>query len=345
MIGHAGMNIFVETKRGMSTVTMDLTTQRKLIAILRIIHESHAPVGGRLIADRMNLRGYSIGERGVRYHLRILDERGFTKRLGYDGRVITESGINELKNALVGDRVGFINTKIERLILDTTFDLKTRQGSVIINMSIIDKNDFDKTVEILKHVIHGGQLFSPYIKLIEENTVSSNIEIPEGKIGIATMCSITIDGILLKNGIPVNPKYGGVLKVEDKKPVCFEDIIVYSGTTIDPMRIFISKKMTRVLDAVNTGSGKLLANLREIPESSLSKANEVLSSVVEARIGSIAEIGKPGKSVLNAAIDAGKAGIMVYAGTNIIAAVSEMGVKVTTYPISTVIDFKEMKNL
>jgi len=329
----------------MSTITMDLTTQRKLIAILRIIHESHKPVGGRLIADRMNLRGYTMGERGVRYHLRILDERGFTTRLGYDGRVITERGINELRNAMVGDRVGFIINKIERLLLDTTFDLKTRQGNVIINISIIDKNDFDKTMEIVKSVINDGYPFSPYIKMIEEGTVVSDIEIPKGKIGIATMCSITIDGILLNNGIPVTPKYGGILQVKDKKPICFEDIIAYSGTTIDPMRIFISKKMTRVLGTVNTGSGKLLANLREIPEAALSKANEVLNYVADARIGGIAEIGKPGKSVLNAAIDAGKVGIAVYAGTNIMAAVSEMGVKITTYPISTVIDFKEMKNL
>ena len=150
---------------------MDLDVQRKMVAILRIIHESHSPIGGRLIADRMNLRGYDIGERGVRYYLCILDERGLTKRLGYDGRVITERGINELKNALVGDRVGFIITKIERFMLDTTFDLETRQGSVIINISIIDKKDLDKTIEILKQVIHSGLPFSPYIKLIEENTV------------------------------------------------------------------------------------------------------------------------------------------------------------------------------
>lgn len=188
-------------------------------------------------------------------------------------------------------------------------------------------------------------LFSPYIKLIEEDTITSGIEIPLGKIGVATMCSITIDAILLKSRILVSPKYGGTLKVDNKKLVCFEDIIAYSGTTIDPMRIFISKRMTRVLDTVNTGSGRLLANLREIPRSALSKAKGVLNSAVKARIGGIAEIGKPGKSVLNAAVDAGKVGIVVYAGTNIMAAVSEMGIKVTTYPISSTIDFKELKKL
>lgn len=319
--------------------------QRKLIEILRILHENKDPIGARLIADRINERGYAIGERGVRYHLRILDERGLTKRQGYDGRIITERGINELNNALVGDRVGFIINRIEKLIYDTTFDLKTMQGDVIINTSVIDKDDFDKTMEILRHVVYNGYSISPYIKLIEEGTITSDIKIPEGKIGIATMCSITVDGILMKTGIPVNTKYGGILDVKDRKPMQFDDIIVYSGTTIDPMRIFISKKMTRVLDAVETGSGRLLANLREIPASSVLEASKVLELVTDAGIASIAEIGKPGKSVLNAPVDAGKVGVVVYAGVNAVAAVEETGIKVETHPISTIIDFRELKKL
>ncbi len=329
----------------MATTTIDSMVQRKLIEILRILYENNEPIGARLIADRMNERGYPIGERGVRYHLRILDERGLTKRQGYDGRVITEPGINELNNALVGDRLGFIITRIEKLIYDTTFDLKTGQGNVIINTSVIDKNDFDKTMEILRHVIYNGYPISPHIKLIDEGTVTPDFKIPEGKIGIATMCSITIDGILLKNGIPANTRYGGILKVKNRKPLYFEDIIVYNGTTIDPMRIFISKKMTRVLEAVDTGSGKLLANLREIPASALPEAESVLHSVMDSNIGGIAEIGKPGTSVLDGPVETGKVGIAVYAGVNAMAAVEETGIKVDTHPISTIIDFKELKKL
>lgn len=196
---------------------MDLTTQRKMIAI-----ESHTPLGARLIADRMNSQGYVLGERAVRYHLRILDERHLTKRIGYDGRVITNLGIAEIDNALVGDRVGFIITKIERWMLDTSFDLKTRQGDVIINISVIDKDDFEKTMEIITKVILTGYPFSPYIKILEENTVISDIEVPMGKIGIATMCSITIDGILLKNGITSDPRYGGIMEVKDIIPCVFK---------------------------------------------------------------------------------------------------------------------------
>ncbi|MDP2846119.1 MAG: NrpR regulatory domain-containing protein [Candidatus Methanoperedens sp.] len=329
----------------MTTTTIDSQVQRKLIEIIRILHENKEPIGARLIADKMNERGYAIGERGVRYHLRILDERGLTKRQGYDGRVITEQGINELNSALVGDRVGFIINRIEKLIYDTTFDLKTGEGTVIINTSIIDKNDIDKTMEILRHVIYNGYSISPYIKLIDEGMVTPDIEIPDGKLGLATMCSITVDGILLNNGIPVTPKYGGILEIKNRKPVHFEELIEYNGTSIDPMRIFMAKKMTGVLPAVDTGSGKLLANLREIPVSAVSEAEKILATVMDTRIGGIVEIGEPGKSVLNAPVVTGKVGVVVYAGTNAMAAVEESGIDVTTYPISTIMDFKELKKL
>lgn len=328
-----------------ATTTDDSMVQRKLIEILRILYENHEAIGARLIADRMNERGYPIGERGVRYHLRILDERGLTQRQGYDGRVITDVGIDELNNALVGDRLGVIITKIEKLIYDTTFDLKTGEGGVITNTSIIDKDELDSTMEILRHVIYDGCSISPYIRLVEEGTVTQDIKIPEGKIGISTMCSITVDGILLKNGIPASTKYGGILDIKNSKPTHFDDVIMYNGTSIDPMRIFINKKITRVLDAVDSGSGKLLANVREVPEAAISETGKVLDSVMEMEIGSVAEIGKPGKPVLDAPVDAGKVGIAVYAGVNSMAAVEESGINVVTHPISTIVDFKEMRKL
>jgi len=75
------------------------------------------------------------------------------------------------------------------------------------------------------------------------------------------------------------------------------------------------------------------------------RAEEVLDSVTKARLGGIARIGAPGLFVLNSVVGAGKADIVVYAGTNVMAAVSEMGIKVATYPISAVIDFGELKEV
>jgi len=102
--------------------------QRKLNEILRILHENQEPIGARLIADRMNEARIPHRRTGCPLSPSNLDERGLTKRQGYDGRIITERGTRELENALVGDRMGFIITRIEKLIYDTTFDLKNRTG-------------------------------------------------------------------------------------------------------------------------------------------------------------------------------------------------------------------------
>lgn len=102
----------------------DPNVERKLIEIMRIISKSDKPLGARLIADELQNRGYAIGERAVRYHLRILDERGFTKKHGYIGRTITEHGQKELSDALISDRLDLVITRIEELVYKTTYDLR-----------------------------------------------------------------------------------------------------------------------------------------------------------------------------------------------------------------------------
>lgn len=62
------------------------TAERTIIEILKTIYESNSPIGARLIADILNSKGYFIGERGVRYHLKNLDANGFTIRVGYSVR-------------------------------------------------------------------------------------------------------------------------------------------------------------------------------------------------------------------------------------------------------------------
>ncbi|RQD81444.1 DUF128 domain-containing protein, partial [Methanosalsum natronophilum] len=118
----------------------DPDIERKLIEIMRIISESEKPVGARNIADELNTRGYNIGERAVRYHLRILDERGFTEKHGYAGRTITKHGTEELKEALITDRLGYVINRIDELIYLTDYDLYTKKGKVIVNLSYINEN-------------------------------------------------------------------------------------------------------------------------------------------------------------------------------------------------------------
>ncbi|MBN1133871.1 MAG: DUF128 domain-containing protein [Methanosarcinaceae archaeon] len=318
--------------------------ERKLIEIMRIINESDKPIGARNIADELNNRGYGIGERAVRYHLRILDERGFTKKYGYAGRTITEMGRKELDDALIGDRLGFVITRIEKLIYNTNYDLKSKEGDVIINFSYLDKDDFDDAVAIMKYAAESGMVISPRVKIFEEDS-DSDIYVPPDKIGIATVCSITFDGLLLKYGIPVKTSYGGILQIENQENVKFLDLISYSGTSIDPIKIFLNRHSTSVLEVMEKGTGKVLSNIRQIPASACEKANEILKLAEESDISGAIIIGEASEEVFGAPVDIGRSGIPVIVGINAIAAVEEAGIEVVTHPVSTVLKYNTMSAL
>ena len=101
-------------------------TERKVLAILKVLSESSESLGSITIARKLKERGLSLSERAVRYHLRLADEKGYTRPLGRDGRMITPRGLEELRVALAPDQLSFILEKIELLAFRTTFDPKKR---------------------------------------------------------------------------------------------------------------------------------------------------------------------------------------------------------------------------
>ncbi|MDD4498316.1 MAG: DUF128 domain-containing protein [Methanosarcinaceae archaeon] len=323
---------------------MDPQIERKLIEIMRVIYECDKPIGARAIADELNNRGYDIGERAVRYHLRILDERGFTHKHGYAGRTLTELGESEMNDALIGDRFGFVISRIEEMAYRTTFDLKSRKGDVTANISYFDKDDFETVVEVLSYAARAGQAISPRVKIFEEEEYPEII-LPPGKIGIATVCSVTFDGLFLKAGIPVEPAYGGILQVEDRVPVRFLDLISYSGTSIDPIKIFMKRKPTSVLEVLDKGTGKILANMRQINSSAFEMTCKIIEEAKKAGLTGCLPPGEVGESLFGAPVETGKFGVSVVGGINGICALEETGINIVTDPIKTVIDYSTMSEI
>ena len=323
----------------------DAETQRKLIEILRILSESSGEVGARKIAEELNRRGYNLGERATRYHLRMLDERGFTKKHGYLGRVITPLGEEEMEHALVTDRLGFVSTRIEDYEFKTTFDPVADTGEAVVNICYIDKSDYDRSINVLKQVVEAGYAISPRLKVVDEGQEILENDVPEGQLAFATFCSITIDGVLLKRGIPVTLKYGGIIRVKDNKAVHFTDIIDYHGTSINPMNVFVSRKMTSVLKVLETGSGSVLANVREIPVNARERAQNIIEEMRNADIRGIFSGCENARPLLGVPIELGKCGIASYSGINPFAALTEMGIKTRIIPLSAVMNVSELKRL
>jgi repressor of nif and glnA expression len=97
--------------------------ERKQIAIFRILGQCSEPVGARIISHKLKGQDIGLSEGVGRYHLKLIDERGFTEGVGRDGRLITQLSREELESVLASDEVGFVASEIESLTYQTDFDL------------------------------------------------------------------------------------------------------------------------------------------------------------------------------------------------------------------------------
>ena len=236
----------------------------------------------------------------------------------------------------------FIISRIENMMYEVTFDPVKRKGKIIVNISIVNESDFKKIIGLFRQAIHSGLAVSPYIKIIRPGEKIGNLKIETGKVGIATACSITIDGVLLKAGIPVKPKLGGVVEIHEGSPLRFTDVLTYDSTTIDPLDVFMSQELTSVTQMINTGTGKILANLREAPMSARDRIEQVLDSLVESGFSCILEVGEPNNDILGIQVGRDKLGIAVIGGTNPMALVQENDIEIDTQELSILLDVEEM---
>ncbi len=239
----------------------------------------------------------------------------------------------------------FVNSRIESMMYGVTFDPVQRQGKIIANISIVDEMDFKKVLDIIRQAISSGLSVGPFVKVIRPGEKIGNVKIEKGKIAIATACSITIDGVLLKKGIPVKPKFGGVVEIHDGQPLRFTDILTYDSTTIDPLDVLMSQELTSVTEMINTGSGKILANLREAPMAARDRIEETLYSLVEAGFSCILEVGEHNSDILGVQVGRDKLGIVIMGGTNPMALVQEQGIDINTQEISVLLDIEEMVHI
>ena len=315
---------------------------KTMMSILRVLDKQpERIVGAREISRQLKMHGVELMERTVRYHLKILDERGLTKVFGKEGRTITQKGKEELSQSLVSEKVGFIISKIETLSYLTDFDLDTQEGNIILNISYFPEKKLKEAVKIMKPVFLSSYVMSDKVVLKRGGEKIGDVTVTEGQVGFGTVCSVTINGIFLKNGIPVASKFGGLLQI-NSEPVRFTALIGYEGSSLDPLEIFIKSRMTAVSGAVKNHSGKILASFREIPIVSIKKAAQVRENLREKGIGGILLIGNPNQPLLEMPVSRDKAGMIIVGGLNPIAALEEAGIPSISKAMSTLYKFSEL---
>jgi len=316
--------------------------KRKELYILKALRDSTEPLGARVIARWLKGQGIELGERAVRYHLKLMDERRLTSITGRDGRLITEAGLEELKNALVRDKVGFAISRIELLAFHTNFDMDKHTGPIPVNISIFSRGKFREALKAMKPAFDSGLCVSDLVAVAEEGETLGEVTIPDGKVGLATVCSIVVNGSLLKAGVPMDSRFGGILQMRKGQPFRFVELINYAGSSLDPSEVFIRARMTSVAKAASIGNGEILANFREIPAPCRPTANEVVTKLKEARLNGLLLMGDTSEPVCEIPVELNRIGIILLGGLNPVAAAEEAGIEAENHGMSTIMEYQNL---
>jgi len=313
------------------------------LTILKVLskHEDTV-IGSREIARELRPLGVRLSERTVRYHLKFLDEAGFTNVFGKEGRQITPKGREEISKALVSDKVGFVISRIDTLSYLADFDLKSLKGKIILNISYIPERQFKEALRKMKPVFASPYVMSDKVAVIRGGQMVGDTYVPGGKVAFGTVCSVTINGIFLRAGIPVASRFGGVLEIGGSEPRRFVALISYEGSSLDPLEVFIRGKMTDVAGAVRHGEGKVLASFREIPTVCLDNARKVSEELRTRGIGGVVSIGEPNTALYEVPVGMDRAGVVIIGGLNPLAILEESDVHVESKAMSTLFDYSAL---
>ena len=325
-------------------VTIDQRdVERKVLAILKILSRATEPLGARTIARELEAYGVNLTERAVGYHLQLMDERGLTMQVGREGRIITERGRNEASSALVTDKVGYVIARITLLAFQTTFDPLSGQGQVVMNTAFFRRRDFEAALQAMEPAFKAGLAVSDRVAVAYPGQRLGPMPVPEDYVGFSTVCSVTVNGVLLKAGIPIDSRFGGILEMRGHRPHRFVELIHYSGSSLDPSEAFIRARMTEVGNTVHTGTGRILANFRELPAPCRPLVEEKAAQLQAAGIRGLLFLGEVSESVCQIPVDLNMCGMILLGGLNPVAAAAEAGIEADYRAMSTVLPFESLR--
>jgi repressor of nif and glnA expression len=313
-----------------------------MFTILRVLDKHEDVVGSIELSRELLNHGIELSERTVRHYLKLLDHMGLTKVQGKRGRTITEKGKGEVNKAFVSERINFIISKIDSLSYLTDFNIDTLKGNIILNISFFSEKKLRDVVKIVSEVFASPYVMSNRIILAKGGERIGDVQVPEGCVGLGTVCSITLNGIFLKSGIPVTSRYGGVVEIEEGVPRRFTSLISYEGSSMDPLEILIKSRTTDVTGVIAHSNGKILASFREIPVVSMREAEILREKMFSIGVGGNILFGKPNQPLLDVPVGVDKVGMLVVGGLNPIAAAEEAGIFTESKAMSTLYEYSRL---
>jgi len=300
------------------------------LAILKVLQRLGGPAGSTRIMEELIALGIDLQPRTVRFYLGQLDAEGLTRFVSRrQGREITGQGAEELEHANVVEKIGFVAARVDSLGYRMSFDLTSGTGTIITNVAIVHKGVLSIVLREVHRIFAKGLTMGYRMALAHEGETLAGVKVPPKHVAIGTVCSVTINGILLDCGVPVTSRYGGLVELDGGQPQRFVQLIDYQGTTLDPLEIFIKANMTQVHKCAETNRGIIGASFREVPSVALSDVRRIRQDIMRHGLDGILSIGKPNLPLLDMPVAEGRAGMIVIGGLNPIAALYESGVRLS----------------
>jgi HTH-type transcriptional regulator, global nitrogen regulator NrpRI len=313
-------------------------------AILNVLAEQDGAAGAARIGRELARMGVNVQPRTIRFRLARMDAAGLTERVSRRaGRRLLPAGRKELEQAHIMERLGFVAARVDVLAYRMTFDPRASAGSIIANVALIRRRDLARALQIIEPILNAGLGMGNRLAVAHAGELLAGVRIPPGRIGVATVCSVVVNGMLLKRGIPVDSRFGGLLELRDGAPSRFVHLIDYAGTTIDPLEAFIKAGMTSVGACAASGSGIIGASFREVPAVA---RDAVLQAEKERRAAGLSGIlvtGRPNQSLLEIPVSEGRIGMVVIGGMNPFAALFEAGIPVDIESLSGLEDWERFQ--
>jgi len=239
----------------------------------------------------------------------------------------------------------FVNHTIEDFAMQVTYDPATGRGRVVFNLSLVREADLLPVLDVIRTACRSGVCVSDLVRVVSAGETINGFTVPEGQAGVCTICSVTLDGILLKRGVPLHPIGGGVVEIVNRVPRRFTHLIHYEETTIDPLQVLMAEEIASVGEVIRSGNGTILANIRECHMEAEALVAELLDDLASSQFIGVLEVGLPNSPLLGVQISPQYMGVVAVGGTNPMAAVREAGYPVLTRAMKGVIESTEMKGI
>lgn len=313
------------------------------LEILRLIAESDRAIGAETLTGRLAFRGINLTVDAVRYHLRVLDEQGFTSRVSNQGRVLTNSGWGELERSLVNTRMRYGLARHESLAQQITFDPATSNGQVASTAVIFPAEQLTIVLKRAAKACNSGLCVSNRGMLVREGERLGSVVVQEGQVGLVTVSTSTIDGFLLSRGLLFRPIFGGIVEVAAWRPYRFTDLVDFGRGSRDPVELLIRPGSTRINSIIERGYGLLLADVREMVGVARDRVIGLLSEIQGCGLGGVLMVGHVGQPILGVPVQQYTFGIAMVAGVNPVMASYEVGMLADFMLNEALVDFASLR--